>query len=223
MPRCGCHIPIVATIAICIAMFQLVSAADSTASPRGDKPAQPALREELLARMKKDQDVRNRVLTWTMKNDLVFGSKEFLEKVDQTLLKEMKTVDADNLQWFKSIVSELGWPVRSMVGKDGASAAYLIVQHAVQDRPFQRQCLDLMRGAPKGEVDPQNIAYLTDRVRLAEGKKQLYGTQPVLKDGRWVVENVEDPDNLDQRRKELGLMPIEEYLKTIAKVFGSNQ
>ena len=76
-----------------------------------------------------------------------------------------------------------------------------------------------MQKAPKGEVRAIDIAYLFDRVRLAEGKKQRYGTQVEIKKGKWVVRDVEDPDLLDQRRKEVGLPPIKEYLQSIQKLF----
>lgn len=55
---------------------------------------------------------------------------------------------------------------------DGAVAAWLLAQHADQDPPLQRRCLDLMRVAPETEVSPSHIAYLTDRVMLAEGESQ---------------------------------------------------
>ena len=66
-----------------------------------------------------------------------------------------------------------------------ARKAWLLVQHADADVKFQRRCLDLMARLPKGEVSISNLAYLTDRVLLAEGKKQLYGTQFTSVDGKW--------------------------------------
>ena len=80
-------------------------------------------------------------------------------------------------------------------------------------------CLKLMQKAPKGEVRAIDIADLLDRVRLAEGKKQRYGTQVEMKNEKWVVRDVEEPCQLDQRRKEVGLPPIKEYLQSIQKLF----
>jgi hypothetical protein len=54
------------------------------------------------------------------------------------------TVDADNLAWLKEVVAEVGWPGQSMVGEDGAHAAWLLAQHADQDPAFQRRCLELL-------------------------------------------------------------------------------
>jgi hypothetical protein len=59
------------------------------------------------------------------------------------------SVDAGNLAWLKETVAEVGWPGRSMVGEDGAHAAWLLAQHADRDPAFQRRCLDLVTQAAR--------------------------------------------------------------------------
>ena len=79
-----------------------------------------------------------------------------------------------------------------------------------------------MQMAPKDDVAAANVALLTDRVRLAEGKKQLYGTQVELRHGRWQVQGeVEELDKLNERREKVGLPPIEEYLRIVEKFYGT--
>ena len=92
-------------------------------------------------------------------------------------------------------------------------AARLLVQHADMDRKFQHRCLDLMAALPKDEVSQSNIAYLTDRVLLAEGKNQMYGTQLKDVDGKLKPFPIEDEANVDRRRCEVGLPPLAKYLK----------
>ncbi len=111
----------------------------------------------------------------------------------------------------KVIVAKYGWPLKSMVGGDGGTAAFLLAQHADRDPKFQRRCLDLMAKAPKGEVASQNLAYLTDRVLVNEGKKQLYGTQFWSVQGTMLPRPIEAEGELDQRRKAVGLSPMSEY------------
>jgi hypothetical protein len=94
------------------------------------------------------------------------------------------------------------------------------VQHADRDRKFQRKCLDLMTALPKQEFSQRDLAYLTDRVLLAEGKKQLYATQMETADGKWVPRPLEDPENVDQRRADHGLEPLAKYIKQIESVYG---
>ena len=51
------------------------------------------------------------------------------------------------------------------------------------------------------------------RVLLAEGKPQEYGTQVTARDGQHVPRNLRDPDTVDQRRAEMDLTPLADYLK----------
>lgn len=78
-----------------------------------------------------------------------------------------------------------GWPTHSLVGEQAATSAWLLAQHADHDLALQRRFLDLMCAAPAGEVAPMHTAYLTDRVLIAEGKSQVYGTQMTLIDGEY--------------------------------------
>ena len=124
---------------------------------------------------------------------------------------EMHLVDSKNTARIKEIVAEFGWPTKSLVGEDGATAAWLLVQHADRDTKFQRRCLDLMKAAPKGEVSSVEVAYLTDRVLVNEGKKQLYGTQFWFVDGEMAPRPIKDRANLEKRRKAAGMTSFAEY------------
>jgi hypothetical protein len=76
------------------------------------------------------------------------------------------------------MIAEHGWPGRTEVGEDGAHLVWLLVQNAAASDPaFQRRCLDLLTAAVEaGEAARREWAYLTDRVLLAEGEPQEYGT-----------------------------------------------
>jgi Family of unknown function (DUF6624) len=79
-----------------------------------------------------------------------------------------------------------------------------------------------MTNLPKDEVSQSNLAYLTDRVLLAEGKEQRYGTQCTAIDGKWKPRPLEDEANVDKRRADVGLPPLAEYLKLIEQQYGGN-
>jgi hypothetical protein len=87
------------------------------------------------------------------------------------------------------------------------------VQHADHDREFQRQCLQLLQAAvAAGDSRPIELAYLTDRVRVGEGRPQVYGTQLTLVDGELVPQPIEDEAHVDERRGAIGLEPLAEYI-----------
>src|SRR5215469_7157476 len=151
----------------------------------------PELRAELLRRAEQDQAARGE------------------PQADWELVA---SVDADNVAWLRDVVAEVGWPGRSMVGEDGAHAAWLLAQHADRDPAFQRRCLDLITEATKsGEASLIELAYLTDRVLLAEGQPQEYGTQMEGREEGWTPRRLRDPENVDKRRAAVSLGPLSEY------------
>ncbi len=100
------------------------------------------------------------------------------------------------------------WPGVSLVGEDGAHAAWLLAQHAAADPELQRRCLELLEVAVALDDAPaMHFAYLLDRVRMADGRDQLFGTQFVgTTDGRTIEPwPIEGAGGVDRRRERLGL------------------
>src|SRR5262245_19021741 len=114
----------------------------SATVPRGSASRRDsARRRELLAMVDADQRVRQG-----------FGSQMEPEKVTQ-----MQAVDTKHTARMKAIIAEHGWPGRSLVGDDGAHAAWLLVQHA--DASFMAQSLPLMEHAvSRGEASAKDYA-----------------------------------------------------------------
>ena len=52
-----------------------------------------------------------------------------------------------------------------------------------------------------------------DRLLVEVGKEQLYGTQWKFQKGKKVPHPIKNPENVDQRRAEIGLGPLQNYLK----------
>lgn len=128
----------------------------------------------------------------------------------------MERADAENLPWIRRVIAEHGWPGRSDVGDDGAQAAWLLVQHADADPAFQRECLGLLTAAvSRGEAERPHLALLTDRVLVAEGQPQEYGTQLEARGGEWAPIEMRDPDGVDARRAGMSLPPLAEYVAMV--------
>lgn len=171
----------------------------------------PDLAAELLRRQDEDQRARKALVP-------CFRQAKDRQQVqaspnEHQATDEVVRIDQDNTQWLKNIVERHGWPGQSLAGQQGAAAAWLLVQHADHDPNFRRRCLDLMTAMPPGEVVPQHIAYLTDRVLLAEGAPQLYGTQLQQAHGVYQPCHQADPQGVDQRRAAVGLQPLADYLR----------
>ena len=68
-------------------------------------------------------------------------------------VEAMAAADGENLPWLRQVITDVGWPGKSLVGEDGAHAAWLLAQHADSDPAFQRRCLDLLTAAvERGEA-----------------------------------------------------------------------
>jgi len=179
------------------------------ASEQGQTPGPSEvkeLRSELEKMMDEDQKLRNRMDEVEKK----YGpnSKELAD-----MWKEQTEIDNRLLKRLEEIIARYGWPGRSLVGKEASLAAFLIIQHA--DYEYQKRYFPLIKEAmKKGEIRPQEVALLEDRILMHEGKKQLYGSQLRRNNmtGKYELWPVEDEENLDKRRASVGLEPIAEYL-----------
>ncbi|MCS6883729.1 MAG: hypothetical protein NZU74_20615, partial [Chloroflexaceae bacterium] len=69
---------------------------------------------------------------------------------------------------------------------------------------------------------PQDLAYLTDRVRFNTGQPQVYGTQVLIIDGRVTLKPIEDEANVDARRAAVGLLPLAEYVAHIERTLAGS-
>ena len=114
------------------------------------------------------------------------------------------------------------WPGRRLVGDDGEHAAWVLAQQAVFDPGLQRRCLEMLEMAVAcGDAPAAHYALLLDRVRMADGKEQLYGSQFVnTEDGRSVVPwPIEDPEHVDERRRRVGLPSLADHAHQMREQF----
>jgi len=136
--------------------------------------------------------------------------------------ERIKEVDRKNRKEFKKIFQKTGY-ISSEHGKDVQSAAFLLVQHMPkEDLPFMKKYLSLMKEDLKN-INPINYAQLADRVRIYEGKKQMYGTQFELVDkdkNLYRLKEICNFQSVDERRERIGLGPLRKYIKKLSKEKG---
>ncbi len=121
-------------------------------------------------------------------------------------------IDSINMVVLDSILMKHSWPSIPEVGVEGNRAVWLIIQHASLDR--QKKYLPIMRASVlEGNASPADLALLEDRVAIAEGRKQIYGSQLNLDatTGKFYFLPIEDESNVNIRRESVGLEPLEYY------------
>ena len=135
--------------------------------------------------------------------------------------EDFVTVDVKNRQRLKAIFIDFGFPTRAMVGKDAMYGVFVMIQHSDGDKEWQKSQLGNIEQAVKnGDMDGQSYAYLYDRIKINGGEKQRFGTQfsdvDPLSETVVLVET-ENLKDLDARRMEVGMMPIEMYKEIMLK------
>jgi hypothetical protein len=134
-------------------------------------------------------------------------SKELKE-----LWKKIDSNDSINLIKVKAILDKYGWLGTDVVGSEGNSALFLVIQHA--DLETQEKYLPMMKEAVQnGKAKASSLALLIDRIEMENGRPQIYGSQVNIKNGKGTVYKILDEANVNKRRAEVGLGPLEEYLK----------
>lgn len=144
-----------------------------------------------------DRDQAARVSFGAHATDTAYGRR--LIALDSTLADSMRR-----------ILARFGLPTRAMVGARGSDAAMLIVQH---NADLQAPVLAMARAAPAGQVSPQALAMLEDRLLVHAGKPQRYGTQfTMVADGQFRFAPTAAIEGLETRRAHAGLPPFEQYV-----------
>jgi hypothetical protein len=119
-------------------------------------------------------------------------------------------IDLRNMKRLKAIIERYGWPGVRFGGAAASANAFLVLQHA--DSESQRTYLPLLREAVQAkQAHASDMALLEDRVRVGLGQMQLYGSQ-IRPTEPATVFPIEDEENVDVRRRAIGLQPLAEYL-----------
>lgn len=129
------------------------------------------------------------------------------------LRRNMRTADSLNLIKVSTMLDHYGWLGSDVIGKAGSKTLFLVIQHA--DQQTQERYIAIFRNAVIAEnAKASDLALLEDRLALSKGRRQIYGSQiGIDRDTRVAyVLPLENPEEVDQRRAEVGLPPIAEYV-----------
>jgi hypothetical protein len=121
-------------------------------------------------------------------------------------------IDSCNQVQVKSMIARYGWMGKSLIGNYN-QVLFIVIQHAdsaTQEKYFPM----LQQSVAEGESNASDMALMQDRILMRQGKKQIYGSQVVYsKTGDQIFYPIEDERNVNIRRANVGLQPMEEYGK----------
>lgn len=163
------------------------------------------LTEELESIFETDQSLR--IIVDSVEQKYGFESKE-----TQEIWQKIHENDSINLIKIDSIISKYGWLGVDKIGEKGNAALFLVIQHS--DLKTQEKYLPIMKDAvKKGNANGSELALLIDRIEMFNGRPQVYGSQIQYIDGKYTIYKIIDEKNVNKRRYEVGLQPLEEYVK----------
>lgn len=149
--------------------------------------------------------------------------ENFFKTGDKKGLKNVESIDKRNREDFKEIFKQTGYISPQEYGEEVHRAAFLIVQHMPKEElPFRKMYEKFMKKDLKN-IEPHRYAMLVDRNRTYAGKSQLYGTQfvPVeTKNKTYRIDRTYKIEELNVRRRKLGMTTIEEHIDRVKKEKG---
>jgi hypothetical protein len=118
------------------------------------------------------------------------------------------------------LVAKNGWPRVASVGPEAAMGAYLVAMHS-QDGAQKKYLSDIKKTCQAGELPWMRYANIYDRALFNESKPQRYGTHTRYNEltKKEELYPLEDESKVDEWRRELGLPPLAEYLKSLNIVY----
>ena len=119
-------------------------------------------------------------------------------------------IEASNLRLVKSMAEHLAHEIGNALVP--ISTHQRLLKDSIGDPEFQRQALKLIQEkVSQGRVPAAQEAYLFDRIAMYEGRPQRYGTQSLPgPNGRYHRWQTEDPEGLNDRRRLMGLPPVDD-------------
>ncbi|GAB7037219.1 MULTISPECIES: DUF6624 domain-containing protein [Catenuloplanes] len=130
-----------------------------------------------------------------------------LDQEDHEAQLAWRRVTAAHAERLAEILEVHGWPGDDLVGREASQAAWKVAQHADHRLDVQRLALTMLAEAvAEGRAAARDLAFLTDRVRVNEGRRQVYGTQIAgVRDGRPVPWPLEEPERMEELRAAAGI------------------
>ncbi len=125
--------------------------------------------------------------------------------------------DHRNQELVISIIEKCGMPTLKEVDQRRMDAIWLGLQHSTKE--IRKKYFPQVEKAVKnGDLSKGQYALMKDRMLMDEGKPQIYGSQ--IENGK--LYELENPKTVNERRKEMGMEPIEDYLKHFNIQFNPN-
>ncbi len=181
----------------CFSAENLNKIISSIDSPRVEE--NKTIRRELL-KMVENQEKANRKTVENWETDKKFDT-------------EARQIGKENALRLCAILSENGWLTKESVEIDGFNAVLYLIRNT-RNLQFQREFVPILSAAAKkGQIAKENLASLIDKIRLASGLTQIFGTQTAVRDEIAYLFPLENEERVDEWRKIYEMPPLKVFFK----------
>lgn len=176
-----------------------------------------------------DQGIRQKSLK--LQSEGKANSQKYKEIGEKQL--EMQAIYGNRIY---EIIKELGhFPSKKNFSEKAVKGAWFAFQHHVIIPRWEELLPIIKKAYESGDISGWKYAATYDRFLMMQGKRQLYGTQPIpnflrvnkIGDSKEVLKDtymwpIKDYNNLSERRKEMGMESFDDYLKRSGRMYDDN-
>ncbi|MES2760707.1 MAG: hypothetical protein V4677_00820, partial [Bacteroidota bacterium] len=121
---------------------------------------------------------------------------------------ELRYKDSISFEAISTIIDRYGYPSDKIAGDVSGVPFYILGFAPVSIK--EKYLNELILAADRGFIAWSSLAFYIDKIKVAKGEKQIYGTQGTYdKDYNYTMYPVTDPERLNDRRKKVGLEELE--------------
>lgn len=158
---------------------------------------------EVLNLIDKEFANHNTTLTDSLNANLKNPSKK------QLFEKQLRYFDSLAFDRITHIIDVFGYPSKAIAGESNSIPFYILSFAPVSVK--EKYLNQLILAADRDYISWKSLAYFIDKLNVAKGEKQVYGTQGNYdKDFNYTMYPVIDPENLEVRRQKVGLESLED-------------
>ncbi|MEQ9297063.1 MAG: hypothetical protein RIF33_00795 [Cyclobacteriaceae bacterium] len=157
-----------------------------------------AIRQQLEEIEQQNLELRDRVMPTV--NEFGFDSPQM-----DSLNQQIQLFDSIALIAVTAILDKHGWLGQNQIGEIANRAIFLVIQHAPNNSIRKMYFSLLEASARNGESELSAMATMKDRILVQDGELQIYGTQSRMVNGELELFPIENIDNINALRKQVGL------------------
>ena len=129
-------------------------------------------------------------------------------KLAERYIQRIYMSDSMSTIRIEKIFNEYGYTDKELCGENASVVPFYIISYSPVE--IREKYLEFFKAAAGlDKLDKKTLCYYIDKIKLTKGEKQIYGTQFYMVNRTMTYYPSIDPENLNKRRAEMGLEPVQ--------------